>query len=164
MLANGSSVIVWQSYLQDGSGYGVYAQRFADDGSALGAEFRINSVTLYDQQTPSVIALSGGGFVVTWQSNAQDGSSWGVYGDSASTPPVLRWGPSSASTPRPTTPSTCRSRSRSIGGGFVIAWSAYDTAGRGWRSSPSATTGRVSRWDPNSASTPRSPAPSGHPR
>lgn len=46
----------------------------------LGPEFRINSYTASAQSYPSVATLTDGGFVVTWQSNGQDGSGYGIYG------------------------------------------------------------------------------------
>ena len=42
-LADGGFVIAW--YSSDGSGYGIYAQRYAADGSTLGGEFLINAAT-----------------------------------------------------------------------------------------------------------------------
>ena len=44
-----------------------------------GAEFRFNSYTSDYQVEPAVAGLVGGGFVATWASDAQDGSSFGVY-------------------------------------------------------------------------------------
>gem|GEM_PF-1526433 len=79
-LADGGFVVTWESEAQDGSGYGIFGQRYAADGTAVGGEFQINSVTYTNQQRPFVTALLGGGFVVTWQSHSQDGSSEGVYG------------------------------------------------------------------------------------
>jgi hypothetical protein len=78
-LEDGSFVVVWQSAGQDGSGFGIYAQRFSADGIALGSEFRVNVNTLGNQQRPSVVGLSGRDFVVTWQDDNQDGSGFGVY-------------------------------------------------------------------------------------
>ena len=48
--------------------------------SPVGKEFQVNTYTNDFQWSPSVAVLSGGGFVVTWQSAGQDGSSYGVYG------------------------------------------------------------------------------------
>ena len=76
-LADGGYVVAWESYGQDGSGYGIYAQRFASNGSAVGGEFRVNSTTADHQRSPAITALSDGGYVVTWQSFDQDG--WGIY-------------------------------------------------------------------------------------
>ena len=79
-LADGGFVVTWRGGDQDGSGYGVFGQRYAADGTATGAEFQVNTYTSDNQQEPSVTGLADGGFVVTWMSDNQDGSSWGVYG------------------------------------------------------------------------------------
>jgi serralysin len=77
---DGGFLAVWESTSQDGSGAGVYAQRYAADGSAVGAEFHVNTTTSDAQQDASATAFDDGSFVVTWQSFDQDGSSYGVYG------------------------------------------------------------------------------------
>ena len=46
----------------------------------VGPEFRVNSFRTGDQYGPSVAGMNDGGFVVTWNSERQDGSSFGVYG------------------------------------------------------------------------------------
>ncbi|WP_170565742.1 calcium-binding protein [Ruegeria atlantica] len=79
-LADGGFVVTWDSDGQDGSGFGVYGQRYAADGSKQGSEFQINTHTKNDQRFASVTALADGGFVVTWNSWGQDGSGFGVYG------------------------------------------------------------------------------------
>jgi hypothetical protein len=78
--ALGDFVVVWMSGGQDGSGYGVFAQRYDSAGTPLGSEFRVNSYTMNDQYNPSVAADSSGNFVVVWTSSTQDGSSYGVFG------------------------------------------------------------------------------------
>ncbi|MFV0473998.1 MAG: calcium-binding protein [Pikeienuella sp.] len=78
-LADGGFIIAWESDQQDGSGFGVYAQRYDKDGVAQGTEFLVNSTTANTQRTPNVTALSDGGFLITWESDQQDGSSWGIY-------------------------------------------------------------------------------------
>jgi hypothetical protein len=78
--ALGDFVAVWMSGGQDGSGYGVFGQRYASSGTPLGPEFRVNSYTTNGQSYPSVAADSSGNFVVVWTSGAQDGSSYGVFG------------------------------------------------------------------------------------
>ena len=65
---------------QDGSGCGIYGQRYAADGTPVGSEFRANTYTSSDQIYSSVTALNDGGFVVTWSSLGQDGSGYGIYG------------------------------------------------------------------------------------
>jgi hypothetical protein len=64
--ASGNFVVVWQSDGQDGSGSGVFGQRYDSAGRALGSEFRVNSFTTENQADPSVAADASGGFVVVW--------------------------------------------------------------------------------------------------
>jgi DUF971 family protein len=68
MDAEGNFVICWSSNFQDGSGFGVYAQRYNHQGIPLGNEFRVNSTTTGGQTAHSVAMDSDGDFVVTWQS------------------------------------------------------------------------------------------------
>ncbi len=79
-LPGGGFVVTWQSVSQDGAGFGIYAQRYDASGAAVGLEFRVNTQTQADQTQPSVSALAGGGFVITWTSRSQDNpGSEGVY-------------------------------------------------------------------------------------
>jgi len=78
-LADGGFVVIWTSTGQDGSGYGVFAQRYAADGTPIGGEFQVNTYTSSDQYLPTVAGLPDGGFIVIWQSIGQDGSDSGVY-------------------------------------------------------------------------------------
>ncbi len=79
MAPDGSFVVVWSSNLQDGSGWGVYGQRFDAAGVKQGGEFRTNQATAGDQKYPAIAIDSSGNFVVTWVSDNQDGSGLGVY-------------------------------------------------------------------------------------
>jgi len=78
--ADGNFLVVWRSQGQDGSGDGVYGQRFGAAGQPVGGEFRVNSFTPGDQRYPAVAATGAGNFVVTWESDGQDGSGLGVFG------------------------------------------------------------------------------------
>ena len=80
VLADSGHVVAWASYNQDGSGWGIYSQRYDDAGTKVGAETRVNTTTVNEQYAPAVAGLADGGYVVVWQSNAQDGSGWGAYG------------------------------------------------------------------------------------
>ena len=77
---SGNFVVVWQSYFQDGNNRGIFGQRFSAAGAPLGAEFRVNTFTLFLQARPSVASDASGNFVVTWTSQYQDGPSFGVFG------------------------------------------------------------------------------------
>jgi hypothetical protein len=76
----GDLVIVWCSANQDGSGTGIFGQRYNAAGAAQGGEFRVNTYSESDQIYPSIAVDELGGFVVAWQSQSQDGSGFGVYG------------------------------------------------------------------------------------
>ncbi len=78
--AAGNFVVVWQSYLQDGSNYGVFGQFYASSGAAQGGEFQVSTYTANSQSFPAVTADGAGSFVIVWMSGGQDGSSYGVFG------------------------------------------------------------------------------------
>ena len=78
--ADGNFVVVWTSRDQDGSGDGVFAQRYDASGARQGIEFRVNTHTPDDQGQPSVASDPDGNFVVVWQSFGQDGGDYGVFG------------------------------------------------------------------------------------
>ena len=64
--------VVWQSFLQDGSLWGVYGQRFLTSPlRRVGQEFQVNQNTNFNQRTPTVAAIPGGGTVVAWISEQQ---------------------------------------------------------------------------------------------
>ena len=62
----GNFVVTWTTYGQDGSHYGVFGQRFAADGSPVGAEFQVNTYTTGQQWYSSVALNDAGNFVVVW--------------------------------------------------------------------------------------------------
>ncbi len=78
-LDNGNFVITWTSQNQDGNGLGVYAQIFNFDGSKIGNEFQINTTTKFDQQNPFITNLTNNNFLITWESNRQDGDNFGIF-------------------------------------------------------------------------------------
>jgi hypothetical protein len=64
---SGDFVIVWRSSSQDGSGSGVYGQRYASSGPPAGTEFRVNADTTGFQEAPAVAMSRFGSFLVVWQ-------------------------------------------------------------------------------------------------
>ncbi len=78
-LNGGGFAAVWDSEGQDGSFSGVYGRVFGNDGNPATAEFRVNAYTSYAQEAPAVAGLSGGNFVVAWESRVQDSSDRGVF-------------------------------------------------------------------------------------
>ena len=76
---NGNFVIAWQSKNQDGSGEGIYAQRFDANGFELGDEFLVTTETGDHQTVPAVAMDADGDFVIVWQSKNQDGDGEGIF-------------------------------------------------------------------------------------
>lgn len=94
--SGGGFIIAWESNLQDGSGWGVYSQRFSSSGAKVGSETRVSSVTAGNQRKgtdpnaynrPGQIApnSSGGALIVWGDDNARDGNNWGVFAEADST-------------------------------------------------------------------------------
>jgi len=75
----GNFVITWSSEKQDGSSFGIFAQRFNKNGEALGTEFQVNTYTKKSQDYPAVAMDNGGNFVISWESQKQDGSGTGIF-------------------------------------------------------------------------------------
>jgi hypothetical protein len=83
----GDFVIVWVSggdgsadfAFQDGSGGGVFGQRYDALGQPQGPEFQVNQTTQGPQTYPLVDMDAAGNFVVGWNSNLNDGSYNNVY-------------------------------------------------------------------------------------
>ena len=71
-LADGSAVIVWSSYGEDGSMWGVSARILSAKGVASPAkDIIVNQFTSYNQRKPAVAALANGDFVVCWISEQE---------------------------------------------------------------------------------------------
>lgn len=68
MSSAGTFVVVWSSYGQDGSDWGVFGQKFAADGSRVESEFAVNQTTAGMQVATGVAIAPNGRFVVTWTS------------------------------------------------------------------------------------------------
>ena len=78
-LNDGGYVITWESREQDGSGTGVYLQRFDNNGERVGEETQVNTYTQNFQRSPDITALNDGGFIITWESEGQDYSDSDIY-------------------------------------------------------------------------------------
>jgi hypothetical protein len=127
----GNFEVVWQSYAQDGSGWGIYCQRYTLLGLPLLLQFRVNSTTAGDQCYPSVSADALGDFVVTWQSYGQDGSGWSVYGKQFD---VLGLALGGAFRINTTTTGDQEFANVAMGanGDFFVTWSSNGQDGSGW--------------------------------
>jgi len=127
--ADGNFVVVWQS-IQDGSGNGVFGQRFDSAGHPQGAEFRVNSYTTNAQEYPFVASDTAGNFVVVWDSAGQDGSSFGIFGQRFDSAGVAQGGEfrvNSETTFAQTEPSVAADAS----GNFLVVWQSGDGSNLG---------------------------------
>jgi hypothetical protein len=79
-LPDGSAIIAWSSYGQNGSGsmWGVYARRLTAAGTAIAADnggstkqFLVTQYTSYNQRNPAVATLAGGNYVIAWVSEQE---------------------------------------------------------------------------------------------
>lgn len=77
MSPDGDFVVVWTSYSQDLDDDGIFGQRFASNGSPVGTEFQVNTVTTGYQRRPAVEIDTAGDFLVAWE-GTYDGSYSGI--------------------------------------------------------------------------------------
>jgi hypothetical protein len=72
-LAGGNVAVVWGSFNQFAANslQDVYGQLLSPTGAKVGSEFLLNQFASYNQRTPAIAALSGGGFVVVWVSEGE---------------------------------------------------------------------------------------------
>jgi len=83
--ADGNFIVLWDDGVfsaqgQDGSGIGVFAQRYDRTGATLGGQFQVNSYTTGRQSDAQVAMDDSGNFVVVWLSGSgQDGDGYGVF-------------------------------------------------------------------------------------
>ena len=142
-LSDGGFLVTWQSLGQDGSGFGIFAQRYDAAGAKAGSEYRVNTTTSGDQTYASVAALADGGHVVTWQSLGQDGSGSGIFAQLYNAAGAAVGGEFKVNTAT-TDDQSFASVSALANGGFVVSWSSLGQDGSGW--------GTYAQWfDPSGA-------------
>ena len=131
MNAMGNFVITWASLSQDGSGSGIYAQRYTANGIALGAEFRVNTTTANDQTAPSVATDGWGNFVITWTSMNQDGSDLGIYAQRYDLVGLATGGEFRVNTTTAGAQSDSAVAMNRLNSEFVVTWSSAGQDGSG---------------------------------
>ncbi|MCB9475318.1 MAG: hypothetical protein H6685_00480 [Deltaproteobacteria bacterium] len=73
MDSSGNFVVAWNSNSE------VYFRDFGPNGASKSPETQVNTFETDSQSLPD-ISQGANGFVVVWQSENQDGSDWGIYG------------------------------------------------------------------------------------
>jgi hypothetical protein len=125
--ADGDLIVTWYSYGQDGDGRGIYARLYDASGAAVGSEFLVNSYTTGSQTNPAVAVDPDGDFVIAWQSDAQDGSGFGIFAqrfNAAGVPQGLEFQVNTFTTNDQLNPAVALNAD----GEFVIVW---ESAGSG---------------------------------
>jgi hypothetical protein len=120
----GGFAIAWASAQEQGAAgidYGVYLRAFDANGARLGVETQVNSYTALNQEKPSIAALAGGGYIVTWWSDIQAAEPAGIYSrivaaDGTTAGGELRVNTASAG------PQSAPVATGLAGGGYVVAW------------------------------------------
>jgi uncharacterized delta-60 repeat protein len=76
----GNFVVTWTGKGGlDGNGEGVFARRFAADGTALGNEFQVNGYSTNHQRNSTIAVAQDGSFVIVWEGEGLE-DSYGIFG------------------------------------------------------------------------------------
>jgi hypothetical protein len=123
----GDFVVAWASLINDGSQYGIFAQRYGSTGLPVGSEFQVNTYTTGTQINPAVAMDSNGDFVVTWNSS-QEGNGNGIYAQI-----FYSDGSRNGSEFMVNTYTTGQQQNSSVAmddnGDFVVTWHSYNQEG-----------------------------------
>ncbi len=131
MDAEGDFVIVWTSYRQDGLNSGIFGQRYASSGAAVGTDFQINVVTVAVQSLPSIAMEDNGQFVVAWQSAPTLlGTGFNVFGRLFDSNGAASGGEFQVSTYTGSN-QTMPAAAADADGDFVVAWTSSAADGSG---------------------------------
>ncbi len=78
-LPDGRIVITWYDRYRDGSDKGIFARILDISENIFGEEFLVNTYTANHQCKPTVASFPDNKFIVSWHSQYQDNSGYGVY-------------------------------------------------------------------------------------
>ena len=126
---SGKFVVTWEgSGTGDDSIFGIFGRRFNAAGVPQGGDFLVNTYTTSNQFHPSVAADASGNFVVTWESYAQDGNQFGIFGQRFNASAVRQGSEFQVNT---YTPDQQRrvSMASSPDGDFVVVWHSKEQDG-----------------------------------
>lgn len=129
MDASGNFVVAWENYDDVNANEDIYARLFDVNGTAMGADFRVNATLANDQSSPMVAMNAAGDFVIAWQSVAQDGDGNGIYAqlyDATGTVLVNEFPINTVTASEQTAPAVTMNSD-----GFVVAWESLGQDGDG---------------------------------
>ena len=129
--ADGDYIVTWQSKGPDDDIWQLYSRRYGADGLPLdvGQEVLVNADTSITHRRPIVAMDADGDYIITWESYAQDGSSYTIYARSYTAD-----GTAIDTEDRVVNTSTDGLRSRptvamDADGNYVIAWQSREQDG-----------------------------------
>ena len=129
-LLGGGFVMAWTvSGGADGSGDGVYEQRYAANGTAFGI-VKVNTTTAGDQNDVSVAGVSNGGFIVTWTTAAAGGNGTTVLAQAFNALGAPVGSETSISAPANYNQTDAKVTTLP-NGNIVVTWTSQDAAGTG---------------------------------
>lgn len=131
---NGTYVITWEDAAQDGSGYGIYAQLYQNNGAKIGEQFKVNVATLGNQGIPQIATrniLNSTDYIIVWQSETAAGSGeYDIYAQIFSNGVPIKT--SDINVYSYTNPSHNSLNPRVVGlsdGNYLVVWSSYVQVG-----------------------------------
>ena len=71
ILPDGSFLVAYSSWAQDGDMNGVFAQRLARNGTKIGSEISVNQTTRFNQRSAAITTLTQGKSLISWVSEGQ---------------------------------------------------------------------------------------------
>ena len=80
MLDDGTFMVAWSSYGQDGFAEGIFAQMFDNTGVKIDVEFGVNQLLDPEQITPKTSTNGENILIAAWVDGANDGSFTGIFG------------------------------------------------------------------------------------
>jgi hypothetical protein len=129
MNAGREFVVAWQSFGEDGNGYGTIARLYDGTGAPVTGDIVVNTSTTGDQADPQVAMDRSGNFVVVWDSS--DGSAYGIFGrrfDSTGAPLTGEIAVNTYTTDNQDAPAIAMDPD----GNFVCVWQSHNQDGDDW--------------------------------
>ncbi|GEO13546.1 hypothetical protein [Microvirga aerophila] len=77
---DGGWVVTWQSFGRDAPfNYAIFQQRYGANGLPVGDEMQVNVGGYGEQLAPQALAIGGGSWIVTWESQAVFGQGYNIH-------------------------------------------------------------------------------------
>jgi VCBS repeat-containing protein len=122
--ADGGFFVTWTSTTEN-SGTDIHAQRYDSRGNAVGGEATINTLLTGDQDGSAISTLTGGGFVVVWQSPSPvPGAGTTVFAQRFDANGVQSGAQIEITKPNALNDATESDVTALVGGGFIVTWTA----------------------------------------